>query len=239
MSGSNGRAAACVVLAAAMLAASAAPVAADGIEGLLRRSADDLLKKATQPKPRTTPAVVSATGTGPASPIVGAPLGAAPPVAWAAKLGFRDWSDLAFANGLVLGSNATGKGSVFAVDAANGKLRWRAADGNTTSVAPVADGTHAYFALGRPPTLAAFRLDTGKLAWSKPFAFVDDGQPVIADGLLIVQGEDGFLYAFDPATGAERWKTQYARRTNWCGAGRAAAAGRCSASCSSMATSTA
>jgi outer membrane protein assembly factor BamB len=146
-------------------------------------------------------------------------------VAWAARLGFRDWSALAIADDLVIGSNGTGKGGVFAVDAATGKLRWRTADGNASSAAPVTDGTHAYFALGRPETLAAFRNADGRRAWSKPFAFVDDGEPVLVDGLLIAQSEDGFLYAFDAATGAERWKTQYARKENWCGAGRPAVAG--------------
>jgi outer membrane protein assembly factor BamB len=56
------------------------------------------------------------------------------------------------------------------------------------------------------PALAAYTLATGKQAWTKPFDPVDEGRPVIVDGLLIAQHEDGFLYAFDAKTGQELWR---------------------------------
>ncbi len=147
-----------------------------------------------------------------------------PTIIWATKLGFRDWGDVVRVNGLIVGSNSSGHGGLFAVDEATGKLRWKVVTSNMTGESPASDGKFVVVPWTTDPALAAYTLATGKLAWTKPFDPVDDGQPVIVDGLVIAQHEDGYLYAFDVATGAERWKYQYARKSNWCAAGQPAVA---------------
>jgi len=110
------------------------------------------------------------------------------------------------------------------VDEATGKLRWKVVTSNKTGERPASDGTFVVVPWTTNPALAAYTLARASWRGRSHSIPVDEGRPVIVDGLVIAQHEDGFLYAFDVATGAERWKYQYARKSNWCAVGQPAVA---------------
>lgn len=105
------------------------------------------------------------------------------------------------ANGTVyLGSR---DGTVRAIDAATGELRWQTDLGASIRASPtvaagrVVVGTHA----GR---LFALDATTGAIDWRFDAGSLLDTTPTIADGTAVVGGRDG-LYAVDLATGERRW----------------------------------
>jgi outer membrane protein assembly factor BamB len=233
---------ACSALACAGLAA-AISAQAQSMEDLLKRSVNEAIDKATQPKAKNkknkqssqaadaaqqvTGSVAGAelaSGATVPRPIAQAPVSRTPSVLWQTKLGFRDWGDLALANGVIVGSNSSGKGGLFAVDASTGQLRWKLATSNSTGESPASDGTIAVVAWTRGTVLASYSLADGRLAWTKPFEMVPGGVPIVSGDTVIAQGSDGFVYAFDLASGAERRKRQYARLKPDCTAAQPALA---------------
>lgn len=119
----------------------------------------------------------------------------------------------------------SGDGSVNAVDRSSGKQVWRAEVGarvrSTPAIAQgkVVVGDFAGY-------LHAFDAATGRAAWKSPSvgsslnnseygfdrnAFV--ASPAIADGKVFIGSRDGFLYAFDLATGRELWR--YDHKVSW------------------------
>ena len=165
-----------------------------------------------------TPAAASDRG-GPARTGVfaGAALREAPQLAWAAKLGFRDWGHAVRAGGLVIASNATGVGGLFALDERTGALRWKQGK-EQAHWSPVSDG-HVVIAAYHtfPQALAAYDVASGKPLWRLPFEHVQQSRPALVDGVLYATGRNGSFYAFDAATGAERWHFTFAEKPAACG----------------------
>ena len=116
----------------------------------------------------------------------------------------------------VAGRNATG----WAIDAANGKVRWTvagiAAQSGVTGVSsPAVDGDLVVFPFASGQLLAVDAA-TGLERWSgqvagsrrgRAIAFIRDltGDPVIAGNVVIAGSSSGRINAFDRATGAELW----------------------------------
>jgi len=64
------------------------------------------------------------------------------------------------------------------------------------------------------PRVHAQRLEARKgeeLVWAQQLGGRPAGQPVVSDGLVIQASRDGFVYAFEAATGAPRWRFLAAR----------------------------
>lgn len=99
------------------------------------------------------------------------------------------------------------EGTLYAVDAATGELKWAFPTGGQL-VGDVAVGENAvYFGSGDNKVYA---LDPaqGDPLWAKPFKAAKPvwSAPVLAGDNLFVTSLDGNLYVLDAATGVERWR---------------------------------
>jgi outer membrane protein assembly factor BamB len=102
----------------------------------------------------------------------------------------------------------TDKGELRAYRCKDGELIWVHEFGGRLFHRPASDGTRIYFMSHLGLTAAA--VDTGAEVWHAKLACGDG--PVIAlekPALVCVAGGDGTLYAVDPATGKERWTTEF------------------------------
>ena len=114
-----------------------------------------------------------------------------------------------------------GDGSVYALRAATGTVKWIARTGERIRATPaVADG--AVFVGSAGGRLYRFDLASGKRDWvfATTGASYDSGEfgfdrrtlvssPSIANGFVYVGSRDGKFYAVNAKTGALRWKTDY------------------------------
>ncbi len=113
----------------------------------------------------------------------------------------------AVANGVVyFGSN---DGYLYALKATSGALLWKRGDGSNSPI--VANGV-VYEV--ESCNVDALNADTGTLRWSYQTAchFGIGDAPTVANGVVYVGVDDGYLYALDAGTGALLWKflgTQY------------------------------
>jgi len=136
------------------------------------------------------------------------PLNGAPKLAWETRAGFRDWGKLGLDKGLVLAGHINDDGGVRALDLQTGKIHWLAEKGGKISETPVSDGKLIVVSSLSPGYVAAVSL-AGKQIWRLPLELVYDAQPTLVDGQLYVQAKDGYFYALDPQTGAQRWRFQF------------------------------
>jgi outer membrane protein assembly factor BamB len=149
--------------------------------------------------------------------------GALMPWAWGHESGDVYTSSPAFANGTVY--FGAGDGRVYAVDAATGKEKWRAQTGGRVRASPAIDGGRVYVgsADGR---VYAFDRATGAPKWkfetegvklsSGDFGFdrrTVQSSPAVANGTVFVGARDGWIYAIDAATGAEKWRFDH--KVSW------------------------
>ncbi len=115
------------------------------------------------------------------------------------------------------------RGTLFAVDAKTGKLKWRndpeaAPEGNNQRTygyygVTVADGKVLFpfqtrFGEAAAGILLALDAKTGQRIWGSPMAgnTMSDGTPAVADGRVYVGNQDGsIVIAYDLKTGAKLW----------------------------------
>lgn len=149
-----------------------------------------------------------------------APVRRTPTITWTANPGFRDWGAAVRAGGVLIASNATGGGGLFAVDEATGKLRWKVGREHA-SAAPVSDGKVVAVAWWQDEAIAAYTVAGGKPVWRKaPFRFVNGTGLTLHDGVVLAEdATTGVLHALDLATGATRWTRQVTPKFWHCGAG--------------------
>jgi len=100
---------------------------------------------------------------------------------------------------------ATEKGTVYALDAADGSVQWRFDAGDDVWGAPLWTGT--IYVASVNGKLFALNAATGEPKWDQPFStghgLISD--PIVAEGTLLVGGIDRTLHAVDAETGEERW----------------------------------
>lgn len=121
----------------------------------------------------------------------------------------------AVANGLVY--VPTLEGTLFALDARTGELRWQrnpeTPGQRSFHGVAVADG-RVYYALqadqgeAQDGLLQVFDATTGEPIWTAPLMGgmrEVKGAPAVADGRVVIGSEDNSFVAFDAATGAELW----------------------------------
>lgn len=118
-----------------------------------------------------------------------------------------------------------GDGSLCALKAADGTIVWKAELGSRVRSTPaVADGLVVVGDFAG--YLHAFDAKTGTHRWKQategasidaaPYGFDRSAlvaSPAIADGRVFIGGRDGFLYAFDLATGHELWRFDH--KVSW------------------------
>ncbi|HSJ15494.1 MAG TPA: PQQ-binding-like beta-propeller repeat protein [Longimicrobiales bacterium] len=144
------------------------------------------------------------------------PTGADAPLAWGYESGDIYTSAPAVADGTaVIGS---GDGSVYGVAVADGAVRWTLKTGGRVRASPALAGGVVYvgsmdgsvYAIDAATGAQRWRFDTeGRALDSRQYGFdrrtIQFG-PTVVDGTVYVGARDGFLYAIDAATGAERWR---------------------------------
>ncbi len=111
----------------------------------------------------------------------------------------------------------SGDGNLYALDARTGAERWRYAAGRAVTSSPAVSGglvfagsrDGAYVAVEAATGQRRWRLETGPdapLAWGFESGDLYTSSPAIADGLAILGGSDGAVYAVAAGTGAVRWR---------------------------------
>ena len=104
---------------------------------------------------------------------------------------------------------------VSALEGATGRERWSfAAAGGVWSAAAVVDGVVYVASTGviegggedEGARLHALAAGDGEPIWETPFGGYRSSAPTVVDGVVYVHADDGNLYAFDAATGQERWR---------------------------------
>ncbi|HYO45084.1 MAG TPA: PQQ-binding-like beta-propeller repeat protein [Gemmatimonadota bacterium] len=150
--------------------------------------------------------------------------GAEQPLAWEGMSG-----DLYTASPAVAGDVAVfggGDGVVYAIDLADGEVRWRfATEGRVRSSPAVADGV--VYAGSADGSLYTIALADGRLLWrfdtegrqldSSLFGYdrrTITSSPAVAGGAVFFGSRDGSLYAVDAETGALRWRVLH-DDTSW------------------------
>ena len=119
-------------------------------------------------------------------------------------------------NGRLYVANNTG--TVFAIDAASGRLVWHYDSGRCVAATPALAHGLVYEAfLNRPPCnstssdidgqVVAFDARTGRIRWSRTIG-PSESSPLVANGLVYVGDWRGNVYGFDWRTGKERWSYQ-------------------------------
>ncbi|HXY31569.1 MAG TPA: PQQ-binding-like beta-propeller repeat protein [Gemmatimonadaceae bacterium] len=138
------------------------------------------------------------------------------PLPWGHESGDYYLSSPAYVDGtLVFGA---GDGAVYAVDAASGRVRWRAQTEGRIRSSPAVDGGRVYVGSydGR---VYCFDLASGTQRWrfDTDGASLQSGKygfdrrsiqssPAVAGGVVYVGARDGFLYAIDATSGALKWR---------------------------------
>jgi outer membrane protein assembly factor BamB len=111
-----------------------------------------------------------------------------------------------------------GSGTLVALNAADGKLIWRAEAGGEFSAAPTTDERIVYAATqySEPRqgnvhgTLRALSKTTGVTLWMRTLPAPLKGSLVAGEKALFAGSADGRVYAFDKQTGLTLWINQYA-----------------------------
>ncbi|GAA5041033.1 PQQ-binding-like beta-propeller repeat protein [Actinopolymorpha pittospori] len=125
----------------------------------------------------------------------------------------------AVANGLVY--VPTLKGTLYALDARTGELRWQRnpelpVQGQQSYYGVALDDGKVYYAYqaqegeARNGLLLAFDAKTGKTVWKAQLMGGDEveGAPAVVDGRVYVGGQDETLLSYDAATGERLWVTE-------------------------------
>lgn len=113
---------------------------------------------------------------------------------------------------------ANSSGTLFAVNAATGRLAWKVDSGRCVAASPAVTRDTVYLAfLNRPPCNAsgsgldgevvAFAAGFGKVLWRARIG-PSESSPLVANGLVYVGDWRGKVYALDATTGEERWSFQ-------------------------------
>lgn len=106
-----------------------------------------------------------------------------------------------------------GDGNLYALNQTVGDLAWPPVSLESGTLSSPALGTVDFGAEVKRPVVAVvdgdtvkvFRADSGVGLWSAPILVPTVSSPVFADGVLYVASSDGFVYAFDAASGQRLW----------------------------------
>jgi eukaryotic-like serine/threonine-protein kinase len=149
--------------------------------------------------------------------------GASVPLKWGYESGeIYTSSPVVDGNTAVFGSQ---DGHVYALDTRSGRERWRFRTGGRVYASPAISAGTVY-AADQAGSVFALALTSGRLLWQ----FATEGtllnsgdwgfdrttvqsSPAVAGGAVYVGARDGFLYAIDRATGAQRWRHDH--KVSW------------------------
>jgi outer membrane protein assembly factor BamB len=151
------------------------------------------------------------------------PLRAQPSVELAITVGFRDWGRATLAGDIIIGTNMTGRGGVFAFDAATGKPRWTwrgdGSGGVSVSAPVVVAGDTAVVLLktAHPNRIVGLSRATGKERWRVEVEVLREAELGAHGGLVFVQTADAHVRAYDAQTGKAAWAFSFDGESGACG----------------------
>lgn len=151
------------------------------------------------------------------------PVRAQPSVKTAITSVFRDWGPATLAGDTIVSTNMTGRGGVFAFDAATGKPRWTwRGDGNSgvsVSAPVIVTGDVAVVLLKTkyPNRIVGLSLATGKERWHVEVEVLREAELGSHEGLVFVQTADAHLRAYDAQTGKAAWAFSFGGESGACG----------------------
>ena len=123
--------------------------------------------------------------------------------AWAAPEANSDIASPTVVDGVVYIGSGYPNGSLYALDAADGSVKWISAAGGFDYASPaVVDGV--VYAASRNNRLYAMGASTGGVEWTSTIGYVTSA-PSVAHGILYLQDNDRETHAFDAATGLQLW----------------------------------
>jgi outer membrane protein assembly factor BamB len=101
-------------------------------------------------------------------------------------------------------------GSLYALEASTGAVRWQAATGGQGSAPPAIANGVVYISshtgvISDVGLFSALDATTGAVRWEDRMSVSEDASPVVANGVVYV-GTGGSLVALDASTGALRWQ---------------------------------
>jgi len=126
---------------------------------------------------------------------------------WGYDLGPNATDDVTVSSAAVVNETVyvgSDDGYLYAFDATDGSLRWRAeTNGSIRSSPAVVDGT--VYVGSRDHGLHAFDVDDGSERWNVSTGNTIDSSPTVVDGTVYVGSDDDTLYAIWANNGTERW----------------------------------
>lgn len=125
-------------------------------------------------------------------------------VAWTYTTDAEVNSSPAYSNGTIY--IGTDGGSVYALGALRGRLRWRSGGGSEYFYATPAVAYGRVYIGNTDGTMFAFGARTGHLLWAQPAGTYVYTPAAVWNRTVYVGSYDGNFRAFDAATGALRWK---------------------------------
>jgi outer membrane protein assembly factor BamB len=100
--------------------------------------------------------------------------------------------------------------SVYAIDPADGSVRWQTSYGGTAGSTPVVDGGTVYVGSAGGSVLALDGTD-GAVQWTFATGDAVGSTPTVVSDRVVVGSDDGYVYLLDAATGAEVARTRVGR----------------------------
>lgn len=117
------------------------------------------------------------------------------------------WISAEFGGGRPAIAIGTNGGSVYALDAATGEVRWRG-EGQEYFYATPTVAYGRVYAANTDGWVYAYGAKTGRLLWRQQAGTYVYTAPVAARNVIYVGTYDGYVVAFDAGTGAERWRAE-------------------------------
>jgi outer membrane protein assembly factor BamB len=151
------------------------------------------------------------------------PVRAQPSVKTAITSVFRDWGPATLAGDVIIGTNMTGRGGVFAFDAATGKPRWTwrgdGSGGVSVSAPVIVTGDTAVVLLktAHPNRIVGLSLATGRERWHVEVEVLREAELGAHEGLVFVQTADAHVRAYDAQTGKAAWAFSFDGESGACG----------------------
>ena len=115
------------------------------------------------------------------------------------------YSSPAVANGVVYVGSVEPDGSLYAINANTGTLRWRYTTGDDFISSPAVANGVVYVGCD-DHNLYALNASTGTLLWNHTMGYYVESSPTVANGVVYVGSNEGNLWALNASTGALLWR---------------------------------
>src|SRR5262245_9560643 len=96
--------------------------------------------------------------------------------------------------------------TMYAIDADNGKVRWKHQIGQLNASSPAYEHGHVYAVTLQPGQVVAMRAGDGHTIWKRDLPGRTESSPLIYGDKVIVGCECGTVYAFDKDSGKVDWQ---------------------------------